>query len=164
MVDKDNPSNIKPIIDHIHQNEYFMNLNSSLNGAKEKMATIYGAGLDTLEKIKVIALYPHTNWLHEPAKIWEDGEPVSQIIDKDKRDYSPSFIFGDGDETVTVSSANIEGVDSYEIPGDHLEIIKNEEGILRIFNLLDLEFPNESVSTPVIEKILALILHSPANF
>lgn len=166
LVDKNNPGNIKPIASHNQKNDYFMNLNSNLqNEVKNKISTIYGTGLDTLEKIKVTSLQPHANWLHYALEMWEDGEPVSQIIkSKAKRDYSPSFINTNGDKTVTVLSANIQDVDSHQIHGNHGQIISSPSGVEKIFELLGLIFPQENISVSPIEKILALVLHSPANF
>ena len=97
--------------------------------------------------------------------LWTDGEPISQATgDHNMLDYSSSFINSTGDNTVTVKSALFDNnIDNYEVIGDHREIIKGADGINKIFSLLDIDYPYEAVSTLIVNKILAIIMHSPAN-
>ena len=158
-----------PINQHIMKNDYLMELNAQLENqpeVKSKAKIIFGNKINTLDKIIVSTLGPHANWLHQAINQWEDGEPISvDNYNKKEVDYSPSFRMSDGDGTVLAKSANINGVQSWPMfNANHNQIINSADGVLKIFHLLGLDFPDKESQPTIIKKVLLLVLHSPAEF
>jgi hypothetical protein len=165
---------VKLVDKMIQQNDYFIPLNNSFGGdIQEKLTSIYGnitPGVkSTPDKTKIAPFHsPHANWVHYSLGMWEDGEPL-HIYNEEKNefDYSPSFILGEGDKTVTAYSTIFDSLPAgqkHEVITNHTGVISSTDSMYKIFSIFDIPFPTTSTSTIPINKILGLIMHSPANF
>jgi pimeloyl-ACP methyl ester carboxylesterase len=170
LVDPDD--NYKDINTHSQQNETMNDLNQSLTEVtKEKMGIFYGEDQETLETIKISsATSPSANWVHFVRGLWEDGEPIHECdhilceYTDHKKDYSKAKIYSDqGDKTVLVKSATIEGVESYDFPLEHDELISKAAPIQQIHDFLG---TGGTAPLPFLEKLrkaLIFWIRSPAK-
>jgi len=168
----DHTSVYKNINTHIYQNLTLNQLNNTLGGElKTKLFTIAGKNQQTLDTLKVTSIYsPPANWVHQHLGLWEDGEPVhncSSVLCEytdSRKDYSPSMVYSSaGDKTVLVKSATINGVETYEIDGDHNQIVQDQQSIGRIFDLLDIPTPSLTSPLQQLQKAIAFLIRSPAK-
>jgi len=96
--------------------------------------------------------------------MWKDGEPDRLLnAPNEYEEYFPSYIFSDGDDTVTINSAVVNGVENYMIAGSHGETISDQNAINQILTWLDVNYTIQPFDDITLEKIIALILHSPVN-
>lgn len=91
------------------------------------------------------------NWLDTLLSKWEDGKPIETL-------------FENGDLTVLTKSAQIPGENPETLSLNHEELARNEEGIGKIMQLLDIpEVKLEEGSSLKITPSLLFLLGSPAT-
>jgi len=128
----------------IQQNSWLKNLGSS-----GPINTFGGNNQETLAMLEV----EERSRVDELLGYWDDGKPIN-------KQYS-----NEGDGTVLLKSAGLNGIPTESLDLNHGAIISDSQGIAKIIQLLELSISEIISDTSLLSRSPALVffLHSPAN-
>lgn len=157
---------MKDVTLHRQRNLTLIELNEFLTeDNKSFLRTIYGNNFRTLEKIIVQSIAPYAiPWYDQTADRWEDGKPAC-VTHRDFTNECPEAMVytNAGEGTVLVRSATIEGVDDYELTLKHTDLVREEAGIEKIFEVLGVEGQVADDLLSEITDVAFFLILSPAQ-
>ena len=146
-----------PVFNYLFKDNQEINVNAMTDQndwletltATENLIGLNGNQQNTLSAIDVA----DRNWLDQWLGNWADGKPTGKRFSSQ------------GDATVLLTSAEINGVPSEILNLEHGALISEQEAIEKIIDLLELNISEvvSDTALPITTPSLIFFLHSPAN-